>query len=123
MARPNNKVVTLLSAATNTATGTVADALETAVGGTFQLVTGGTPTAGAVTFLGSIDGVTYTPLTGATLVGQTGSPTLTNGVLTMTAATQALVSLGTSNSAIRFFRADVTTNMTGGTVSVKVAWF
>lgn len=115
---------TTLTAATTTVTGTAVDHQASRLAATFQVVTTGTITAGAITFLGSIDGTTYVILTGAALIGGSGSPTLTNGVLTMTAATTALVSLGANNAAIRFYRADVTTNITGGgSATVKVSAF
>jgi hypothetical protein len=113
---------TTLNAVSATTTGTVQDNKSGKASVAFQVVTSGTITAGAITFLGSVDGVTFVPLTVAAVLGSTGSPTITAGVLSMTAGTTALVGLGNVLTALRYFRADVTTTVTGGgTVTVKVA--
>lgn len=113
---------TTLNAVT-TGNGTAADQKSGRSSVVFQVVTSGTITGGGITFNGSVDGVTYVPLTGATAVlGSTGSPTLSGAVLTLTGATTALVGIGSVLTACRFFRADVSSNITGGgTVTVKVA--
>lgn len=111
--------VTNLNAATTTVTGTVTDQGSAHQTPTFQVVTSAGTTAGAVTFFGSVDNVTFVPLTSAAIQGSTGAPTITNGVMSFTAQSTALVSLGANHAAMRFLRADVTTNMVGGTVTVK----
>lgn len=112
-----------LNAATTTVTGTVADFQSAKNGATFACVASAGTTAGAITLFGSVDAATFAPLTGAAIVGQTTGATLSNGVLTFTAPCTVLVSLGNNGSALRAFRADVTTNMTGGTVTVNVLGF
>lgn len=85
---------------------------------TTQIVSNTGVTAGAVTVLGSIDGVTYTPITNSVLAGKSASTgTLAAGVLTFTGAGSFLVSSANAGNAIRFIRADVTTTMVGGTAS------
>lgn len=113
-------VLSLSAATTTAAVPVVADIGEFCRSVTFQVVASAGTTAGAVTFQGSIDGATYVPLTAAAVIGQTGGPTLTNGVLSFTAASTALVSLGSNTSAIRYFQAIVSTNITGGNVTVKI---
>lgn len=105
--------VTSLSAAT-TGTGTVADFGSACQSVTFQVVGSAGISAGAVQFLGSIDGVTFTVL---------GTPTLAGGgtaanPLTVAASTSYLMSY--QGVAIRYFRCDVSTNFTGGTVTAKI---
>lgn len=112
--------ITILNAATTTTTGTVADFSASHHAGCFQIVASAGTTAGAVTFLGSVDGTTFTILTTATLLGTSGGNSLAGGVLTFTAAGSALVSqAGNAASALRYLRADVTTNFVGGSVTVK----
>lgn len=115
--------ITSLNAATTTVTGTVADFQSARNGGTFQVVASTGTTAGAVTVLGSVDGTSFATLTTAVLSGATSGVTLASGVLTFTAPSTALVSLGANSPAIRYLRADVTTNMTGGTVTAKILGF
>lgn len=111
-------------AAVTTGNGTAIDFGSACQSVTFQLTTSGTITGGSVTFSGSVDNATFIVLTAAAVVGQTGSPTLTNGVLTVTTTTTALVGTGSTNLACRYFRADVTSNITGGgNVTVKVMAF
>lgn len=107
---------TSLNAAT-TGTGTVVDFGSASLAATFQVVGSAGITAGAVQFMGSIDGVTFTPL---------GTPTTAGGgtaanPLTVAANTSYLMSF--NGVAIRYLRCDVSTNFTGGTVTAKVAAF
>jgi hypothetical protein len=116
--------ITSLNAATTTATGAVANFGAARHSATFQVVGNTGVTAGAVTFFGSIDGTTYTPLTTASILGGTSGNSIASGVLSFTAAGNALVSPGAAGNnmnAIRFYRADVTTNFVGGTVTAKVS--
>lgn len=113
-----------LTNATTTVTGAVADFQTARQSATFQVLAGAGVTGGAVTFLGSIDGTTFTTLTTASIFAGIGA--MASGVLTMTAAGSTLVSpggVGNDMMAIRYFRADVTTNMVGGNVNVKVLAF
>jgi hypothetical protein len=115
---------TTLNAATTTATGTVADFAIARQAATFQVVAGAGVTAGAVTFFGSLDNVTFTPLTTASILAGTTGNSITAGVLSFTAAGNALISVGAAgnnSNAIRYYRADVTTNFVGGSVTVKVS--
>lgn len=112
--------MTTLNAATSTATGTVADFSVAKHTYSFQLVASAGVTAGAVTLLGSVDNVTFTPLTSSTNTGNTSGVSLANGVVTFTAPSSMIASAVNAGVAIRYFRADVTTNMTGGSVTVKV---
>lgn len=112
---------TCLNAATTTVTGSVVDHGSAAMSVCFQVNASAGTTAGAVTFFGSVDNTTFVPLTAAAIIGSTGAPSITNGVMSFTAASTALVTLGANNTAIRFVRADVTTNMAGGTVTVKAS--
>lgn len=108
-------------AATNT--GTVVDMGASCQSVTWQVVASAGTTAGAVTFLGSLDNTTFSPLTTAVLLGGTSGNSMTGGILSFTAAGNALVNLGSNLSAIRYFRADVTTTFTGGTATAKVQAF
>lgn len=115
-----------LTNATTTVTGTVADFQTARLSATFQVVAGAGVTAGAVTFLGSVDNTTFTPLTTASILGGTSGNSITAGVLSFTAAGNALVSVGAAGNnmnAIRYLRADVTTNFVGGNVNCKVLAF
>lgn len=113
---------TSLNAATTTVTGSVIDHGFAALSTCFQLTASSGTTAGAVTLLGSVDNVNFATLTSATLLGGSGA-TVSNGVVTFTAPGTVLLSLGSNNAAFRFARADVTTNMTGGNVTAKIAGF
>lgn len=122
-----NPIQTLTNA-TTAVTGTAADFQTARQSATFQVLAGGgTVTAGAVTFFGSVDGTTYTPLTTASILGNTSGNTITAGVLSFTAAGNALVNVGAAGNnvfAMRYFRADITTNVTGtGNINVKVVAF
>jgi hypothetical protein len=101
-----------------TNTGTVADFATSRSAITFGVTAGAGVSAGAVTLLGSVDGVTFVTLTAAAIIGGSGA-TISNGVLTFTAPGTVLVSLGANTAAIRWTRADITTNFTGGTASAK----
>jgi hypothetical protein len=81
---------------------------------TFQVVGSSGITAGAVQFMGSVDGVTYTSL-GTPSSG--GGGTAANP-LTVAASTSYLMSY--NGIAVRWLRCDVSTAFTGGTVTVKV---
>jgi hypothetical protein len=108
---------------TSTANGTVADFQTARESATFQVLAGAGVSAGAVTFFGSIDGVTFTPLTTASILGGTSGNSITAGVLSFTTAGNALVNCGAAGNnvfAMRYFRADITTNFVGGNVNVKV---
>jgi hypothetical protein len=102
-----------LNAAT-TGTGTPIDFGNANQSVTFQVVGSAGISAGAVQFMGSVDGVTYTTL---------GTPTLGGGgtaanPLTVAANTSYLMSY--NGIAIRYLRCDVSTNITGGSVTAKV---
>lgn len=115
-----------LTNATSTVTGAIADFQTARQSATFQVVAGAGVSAGAVTFFGSVDGTTFTPLTTASILGGTSGNSITAGVLSFTAAGNALVSIGAAGNnmaAIRYFRADVTTNFVGGNVNCKVLAF
>jgi hypothetical protein len=110
-----NSGVTLNAAASGT--GTAIDFGSASLAVTFQVVGSAGISAGAVQFMGSLDGVTYTPL---------GTPTLAGGgtaanPLTVAANTSYLMSY--NGIAVRYLRCDVSTNFTGGTVTAKVAAF
>jgi len=108
---------------TSTATGTAADFQTARESATFQVLAGAGVSAGAVTFFGSIDGVTFTPLTTASILGGTSGNSISAGVLSFTTAGNALVNCGAAGNnvfAMRYFRADITTNFVGGNVNVKV---
>ena len=113
---------TSLNAATTTVTGNAVDHGFAALSTCFQITASAGTTAGAVTLNGSVDNTNYAVLTAATLLGGSGA-TVTNGVVTFTAPGTVLVSLGANNAAFRFARADVTTSMTGGNVTAKIAGF
>lgn len=115
-----------LTNASSTVTGAVADFQNARQSATFQVVAGAGTTAGAVTFFGSIDNSTFTPLSTASILGGTSGNSITSGVLSFTTAGNALVSIGAAGNnmaAIRYFRADVTTNFVGGTVNCSVSAF
>lgn len=108
---------TTLTAAT-TGTGTVIDFGSASLAATFQVVVTGTVTAGAVQFMGSVDGTTFIPI---------GTPTLGGGATAanpLTLTTNGTFLMSYNGLAIRYFRCDVSTTITGGaTVTVKVAAF
>lgn len=107
-----------LSAAT-TGQGTAIDFGSASSTATFQVVVTGTVTAGAVQFMGSIDGTTFTTLPAPTSFGGTG----TSGN-PFTLATGGNSMLHWNGIAVRYLRCDVSTTITGGaTVTVKVAAF
>jgi len=115
-----------LTNATTTTTGAVADFGSARQSATFQVLAGAGVTAGAVTFFGSIDNTTFTPLTTASILGSTTGNSITAGVLSFTTAGNALVSPGAAGNnmnAMRYYRADVTTSFVGGNVNVKVSAF
>lgn len=117
---------TSLNAATSTVTGAVVDFGAAVLSAVFQVVASAGTTAGAVTFFGSIDNATFTPLTTASIMGGTSGNSITAGVISFTAAGNALVlptAAGSNMHGIRYFRADVTTNFVGGNVTVKAAGF
>lgn len=106
--------VTSLSAAGAAGAGAVVDFGEVCHSVTFEVSGSAGITAGAVQFMGSTDGATYVVM---------GTPTLGGGgaaanPLTVAASTNYLVSF--NGIALRFFRVDVSTAFTGGTVSAKV---
>jgi hypothetical protein len=85
---------------------------------TVQIIAGTGVTAGAVTLSGSLNGVTFTPLSGAVIIGKSAAGVaLANGIITFTAASSVLVSNPPSGGVLRYIRADVTTTVVGGTVS------
>lgn len=110
---------TSLSAVSALTTGTVVDFGSGSLAATFQLNVSGTVTAGAVTFLGSVDGTTFQNLGVAQLAS---SGVTAANPFTVTTNLNALFHY--TGMAIRYFRADVTTGVTGGaTVTVKIAAF
>lgn len=108
---------TSLTAAT-TGTGVVIDFGSASLAATFQVVVTGTVTAGAVQFMGSVDGVTFTPL---------GTPTTAGGGTAanpLTLTTNGTFLMSFNGIAVRYFRCDVSTTITGGaTVTAKIAAF
>jgi len=115
-----------LTNATTTVTGTVADFGAACQSAIFQVVAGAGVSAGAVTFFGSVDNITFVALTTASIYAGPAALTVTSGVLSATAPGSALVSpaaAGNNLAAIRYWRADVTTNFVGGNVNVKVSGF
>lgn len=108
---------TTLSAATS-GQGTAIDFGSASSSATFQVVTTAGITAGAVQFMGSIDGTTFTPLPTATSFGGAGSNA---NPYTLTANGSAMFHY--NGLAVRYLRCDVSTTVTGGTVTVKVAAF
>lgn len=108
---------TSLTAASAVAPGTVIDFGSASLAATFQVVGSAGITAGAVQFMGSIDGITFTPL---------GTPTTAGGgtaanPLTVAASTSYVMSF--NGVAIRYLRCDVSTAFTGGTVTAKISAF
>jgi hypothetical protein len=105
---------------TATNTGAVLDLDTGLASGTCQVTASTGTTAGAVTVLGSVDGVNYVPLNNAILTGKLGAgTTLSAGIVSFTGPGSALVSFSNAGGAVRFLRADVTTTMVGGTAT---AW-
>lgn len=114
---------TTLDAANLIVNGDTTDFLVARSSAMFQVVTTGAPSAGAVTFQSSMNGVNWITLRNATVyAGIAGG--LSQGVLSMNATTGCLISPGPSGGsslAMRYFRANVSTNLTlGTTVSVIV---
>ena len=105
---------------TATNTGAVLDLDLGLASATCQVTASTGVTAGAVTVLGSVDGVNFAPLNNALLTGKVGAgTTLSAGIVSFTGPGTALVSLANAGGAIRFLRADVSTTMVGGTAT---AW-
>lgn len=120
MAFPNPSPVVHFAPTGATNTGAVNDLGVPSSSWTVQILASAGVTAGAVTILGSIDGATFSIITGAALTGKSGtSGTLTNGVVTFTGSGSVLVSAANAGNALRFLRADVTTTITGGTVTAS----
>ena len=106
--------VTHLTAAT-TGTGTVNDNGNAAQSYAFQIAVTGTVTAGALTFFGSLDNTTFFNLGTAQLASS--GVTAANPYTLVTGTSPMFQYTGMS---CRYFRCDVSTNITGGaTVTVK----
>lgn len=85
---------------------------------TVQISTNGSVTAGAATILGSVDGVTFSPIVNAVQIGKAGtSGTIASGVVTFTGTGSVLISDAAAGNAIRFLRVDITTAVVGGTLT------
>lgn len=104
---PNNGVaVTSLSAATAISTGTVYDLGYLSRDYTFVGTSSATLTAGVVRLFGSIDNAAFVQI-GTDITASTDFPSATSKAYS-------------GSTDYRYFRADITTTITGGNITVKV---
>lgn len=111
-----NPIVSL-NAQSAVQTGAVADFRTARANVLFQVTVAGAPSMGSVAFYGSADGITFVRLTTASLYGGTGGA-ISMGVMTLNNATNSLVAplpAGSPATALRYFRADITVALSGGT--------
>lgn len=99
-------IVTSLSAATAVSSGTVYDLTYLSRDYTFVGTSSATLTAGVIRLFGSIDGTTFVQI-GADITAATDFPSATSKAYT-------------GSTDYRYFRADITTTITGGNVTFKI---